>query len=84
MTHHILEKICLNTKNIKHTIYPPWKINFIETNIELQIFDKNQTTHKLLINSFHEIIKYITTTTKYTLTLLKQSFISGSPLHITL
>jgi len=73
----ILEDISFNISNIKpietSITIPPWNTNHIETNTELNHFNKNDTPHSLIINRFYEIINTdFKTTTTSTQTPLKQ------------
>ncbi|KAL4104062.1 hypothetical protein QTP88_019375 [Uroleucon formosanum] len=58
--HDILEEISFNISNIKQKemfpTIPPWNTNHIEANTELTKFNKNNTPHSLIINTFYEII----------------------------
>ncbi|XP_060861790.1 uncharacterized protein LOC132938796 [Metopolophium dirhodum] len=58
--HDILEEISFNISNIKpketFSTIPPWNTNHIEANTELIKFNKHDTLHSLIINTFYEII----------------------------
>ena len=58
--HDILEEISFKINNIKHTEtipkIPPWNMKPIEANTELAHFNKKDTPHNLIINTFYEII----------------------------
>ncbi|CAI6377616.1 unnamed protein product [Macrosiphum euphorbiae] len=58
--HDILEEISFNISNIKpketFSTIPPWNTNHIEANTELIKFNKYDTPHSLIINTFYEII----------------------------
>ncbi|XP_025190911.1 uncharacterized protein LOC112591338 [Melanaphis sacchari] len=58
--HDIFEEISFNISNIKpketFPTIPPWNTNHIEANTELTKFNKNNTPHSLIINTFYEII----------------------------